>query len=151
MSEFDTSIAIMFPANYPEDKPDAHCTLIWLGYTNTFMFDKSVLLNILDSFDYTPDSEYRALPPKIFGADDERVVVLPLDDSDGSLQRLRDHIEAELAKIQITSPSEYTTYVPHVTTEKYVEGVTRLFNYKVPEYIKLGKAELWWGDEHITG
>jgi 2'-5' RNA ligase len=150
MSDFPHSIAIMFPANYPEDKADAHCTLIWLGETDVVNFTKDELLEVLSAFDYTPNAEYRALPPKIFGKDDERVVVLPLDDEDGSLQALRDKIAGALEDRNIKSPSEYTTYVPHVTTEDYVPGVTKMANYPVPAFIKLGPAELWWGDEHIA-
>lgn len=151
MSDYSGSIAIMFPASYPADKADAHCTLIWLGYIDTFMFQKEDVLNVLNAFDYSPSAAaYKALPPKIFGKDDERVVVLPLDDEDGSLHALRDRIQSELAKISIYSPSEYTDYVPHVTTEDYVPGVTRLANYPVPDKIELGTAELWWGDEHVT-
>lgn len=150
MSEFANSICIAFPANYP-DTPEAHCTLIWLGYVDTFMATKEQVLAVLNSFDYTPNVQYRTLPPKIFGKDDERVVVLPLDDSDGSLQRLRTHLEdALLGELQVRSPSEYTTYVPHVTVEDFVPGVTRLFGYRYPDSIALSAPELWWGDEHLN-
>lgn len=139
----------MFPSNYPENKPDAHCTLIWLGDTDTATFTKDQLLEVLSAYDYTPTPEQTPLPPKIFGKDDERVVVLPLEDGDGSLQALRAHIEAALEDRGIKSPSEYTTYVPHVTTEPYIPGQTKMANYPVPDRLKLTKAELWWGDEHI--
>jgi 2'-5' RNA ligase len=150
MEDYSGSIAIMFPANYPADKPDAHCTLIWLGYIDTFMFQKEDVLKVLNAFDYTPNPSYKALPPKIFGGgDDERVVVLPLNDEDGSLHALKDHIDAAFAAISLYSPSEYKDYVPHVTTEEYVPGVTKMAGYPVPDKIELGKAELWWGDEHV--
>lgn len=150
MSDYSDSIAIMFPANYPDDRADPHCTLIWLGETTSFMFSKEDVLAVLKAGDYTPNAEYAPLPPKIFGKDDERVVVLPLNDADGSLQALRDKLETALEAVGIRSPSEYTTYVPHVTTEDYVPGVTKMANYPVPDKIKLGAAELWWGDERVA-
>lgn len=150
MSEFPDSIAIMFPANYPDDKSDAHCTLIWLGNIPDATFTPEDVLAVLRADDYTPNVEYTPLPPKIFGKYEDRVVVLPLEDADGSLNALRTKLETGLAAIGITSPSEYTTYVPHVTTEDYIPGQTRMANYPVPEKIKLGPAELWWGDEHIA-
>lgn len=150
MADYSDSIAIMFPANYPADKDDAHCTLIWLGDTATATFSKQDLLQVLQADDYTPSAEYTPMSPKIFGKDDERVVVLPLDDADGSLQALRSKLDAALGALGISSPSEYTTYVPHVTTEDYVPGQTKMANYPVPASIKLGPAELWWGDEHVA-
>lgn len=150
MSEYSDSIAIMFPANYPDDRADPHCTLIWLGTFDTVSATKEEILAVLNADDYTPPTEYKALPPKIFGRDPERVVVLPLEDTDGSLQGLRDKIDAALAAIGVKSASEYTTFIPHITTEDYVPGVTKMANYPVPEKVKLGAAELWWGDERVA-
>jgi 2'-5' RNA ligase len=150
MSEYSDSVAIMFPANYPDDRQDPHCTLIWLGTFDTVSASQQEILAVLAADDYTPSTEYKALPPKIFGKDDERVVVLPLDDADGSLKALRTKLDTALAAIGVKSVSEYTDYVPHVTTEDYVPGQTKMSNYPVPASIKLGPAELWWGDERVA-
>lgn len=148
MTDFSGSICIAFPADYPADREDPHCTLIWLGYIDTFGLTKEEVQAVLDAGDYTPPARVKPLLPKIFGKGDERVVVLPLDDSDGALAALRNKIDAALAEIGASSASEYTDYVPHVTTEDYVPGQTRLYGYPVPATIGLSKAQLWWGDEH---
>lgn len=140
MSEYSESVGIMYPANWPEDKDDAHCTLIYLGDKEDVNASKKDVVNLLKGLSLMAPGEVRVASTSFFGESRDIPVVL-LDSSLLHLQRVI--VEKQLKdQLGVVNGSQFTTYQPHVTVESNRD-------YILPTTITLGKPQLWWGDEYI--
>lgn len=147
MAEYPTSIGIMFPASWPTDLDDAHCTLIYLGDMADATFTKEDLEIVIQRLDKRAPEEVIITGMDLFGPD-KNVLVATLDTV--KLQPLRRSFEVTLAKIGVENASEFKDYKPHVTISEDFSGSLEDAerDIKLPRTLFLGAPKLWWGNEH---
>lgn len=144
MAEYPTSIGIMFPASWPTDIPDAHCTLLYLGDMADANFTKEDVQNVLKRLDFKAPGKVRTVGLEFFGPE-KNILVTTLETE--QLNHYRETLERVLAKINIHNASEYKDYNPHVTVDEEFDGLAS--DVAFPETIELGGPQLWWGNEII--
>lgn len=146
MAEYPSSIGLMFPASWPEDLSDAHCTLLYLGEMEEATFTKEDLQIVIQRLKTAAPGEVAITGLDLFGPE-KNVLVATLDP--GKLQPIRDSFERTLAKINIFNASEYKDYKPHVTiTEDFVGTLDEAReSLTLPKTVILGPPQLWWGNE----
>ena len=147
MSEYSESVTMMFPASWPVDKPDAHCTIIYLGEKGELPVGKDILDAVVARLGFSDPGPVPVTGLELFGPE-SNVLVATLDPE--RLQPIRDSFERTLAKVGVYNASQYKDYKPHVTIQEDYEGSLddarkSLF---VPKTIGLFAPELWWGDDH---
>lgn len=147
MAEYLTSIGIMFPASWPEDLDDAHCTLIYLGDMADATFSREDLEIVIKRLDTRAPEEVIVTGLELFGRD-KNVLVATLDNI--KLAPIRGSFERTLAKIDVYNASEFTEYRPHVTISEEYSGTLEdaYKEIKLPKTLFLGAPRLWWGNEH---
>lgn len=138
-------IALVFPArltNVPyHELPEAHCTIMYLGTTDTVTFTpEDVIAGLAD----TPLNTMlwaTVTGTEMFG---DPAVVPVLRVSHNMLGVLNGRVTAALAEVGITDPSIYANeYKPHITVPQSVWD-------NPPQHALLSYAELWWGGEHMS-
>lgn len=147
MSDYSESVSIMFPASWPVDKPDAHCTIIYLGEKSELPVDKDILEAVVARLGFSDPGPVPVTGLALFGPE-RNVLVATLDPE--KLQPIRDSFERTLAKVGVENASEYKTYRPHVTIQEGYDGhlADAMSSLFIPKTIGLEAPQLWWGDEH---
>lgn len=142
MSEFHSSIAVVWPSSLPVSDPEAHCTMLFLGRTDEVSFTKEEVLGVLEDYCFQAPGDCYVKGSAMYGPNGE-VHVAELHDPKGVLAEQRGHLEDGLESYGIVSASQYG-FSPHVTINHEVLGAsTELF----PAVVTLGAPVLWWGDE----
>lgn len=137
-----TGIAIVMPARFSGSVEDSHCTLIYLGTTDTVTFTKDQVAHILYdlelAFGRNLKRDFSVHGTDWFGVDRD-IPVMRLESA--WLKYLRKVCETLLTQesANITSPSEWQ-YQPHVTLPQDYDG-------EIPACVRLTAPVLWWGDE----
>jgi hypothetical protein len=142
-----TSIAIVYPAVFPQAHAESHCTAIFLGRIGEVEFTKDMVMYALwDIRRYWGQNIHRYFRAndqiEWFGVDKDKPVVTFRDDL--LLRISRDMIDKRLRQDGIRSASVFngTDYRPHVTlTGKPLYA---------PLGVTLTAPVLWWGDERGT-
>ena len=147
MGDYSKSVGIMFPSSWPEDKDDAHCTLLYLGDMDNLTCTRDDLEIVVKRLDTRAPEEVIVTGVDLFGPENN-VLVATLDPI--KLQPIRDSFERTLAKINVFNGSEYKDYKPHVTIAEDFTGTMEnaVEDTKLPRTVFLGAPRLWWGDEH---
>ena len=147
MGDYSKSVGIMFPSSWPEDKDDAHCTLLYLGDMDNLTCTREDLEIVVKRLDTRAPEEVIVTGVDLFGPENN-VLVATLDPI--KLQPIRDSFERTLAKINVFNGSEYKDYKPHVTIAEDFRGTMEnaVEDTKLPRTVFLGAPRLWWGDEH---
>lgn len=147
MQEYTSSIGIMFPSSWPEDHPDAHCTLIYLGDMADARFTKEDLQTVVNRLKVKAPGDIKVTGVDLFGPE-KNVLVAVLDPT--YLLPIRQSYERALAKINVFNASQFKTYQPHVTITEEFGGTMQnaIEDTVLPKTVNLGEPQLWWGNEH---
>lgn len=147
MSDYPTSVGIMFPSSWPEDKEDAHCTILYLGEMSEINCTREELQAVVDRLKVKAPGKVAVNGVDLFGPD-KNVLVARLDPT--RLEPIREAFERTLAKINVFNASEYKDYNPHVTITEEFGGtmLNAIADTDLPTHVELGEPQLWWGDEH---
>lgn len=133
------SIAIMYPADWPADDPEAHCTLYYLGEAPDIEFTPDDLLDALDEAQLVAPGEVPTAGLELFGPEKDIPVAL-LDSLLLKLQKKM--LSGPLTARGIKDGSSFPQYKPHVTMKNP--------DTEIPPTVTLGAPEVWWGGERIS-
>ena len=131
-------IGIMYTSTWPEDMPDAHCTLLYLGTVDDADFTKEDVQDAVDSVEFAPLGDINTMDTEYFGPDKD-IPVVRLD-RNYNLVRNRYHVLLELMKRGITTKSEYVHFKPHITVNSF-DGLD------IPDTVFLEDKPVVWWDE----
>ncbi len=135
--EYKPSIAIVYPVSWPSPTrkvPDPHSTIIFLGNVEDAEFTKDDVLDVVESFIWTP-FDVAIGEVKMFGENNDVPVVTLLSDT---LYQNRQALEEELNANGIYDASEFS-YSPHITVDPQSMSAMPFHS------VRLGKPEIWWG------
>lgn len=146
MSEYSTYGSIMYPAAWPTDVDDPHCTLISFGDNiEALDFGPIDIIGALTDivwFDGRGTLEANTKGSLSMFGPEQNVPVVELIDP--ILHAHSDDVRADLRASSITWDQTYPDYRPHVSVGPSSVSET------VPSTITLARPQLWWGDERFN-
>lgn len=140
MSEFHSSIAVVWPSSIPVSDPEAHCTMLFLGRIPEVAFSREDILHVLDTWAFRSPGDFYIRASNLYGPE-KNVLVAELHDPKGVLAEQRGYLEEGLLECDgIRSASQYG-FSPHVTISP------KAVNEPFSPVVTLGTPVLWWGSE----
>ena len=137
MVDNSDGIAVVYPSNWPENDPEAHCTIIYLGKVDEVAFTEQDVRNAMELMQLGAPGEVPVAGPEMFGPDKDIPVVLLEPVPVLTLAKLA--LEAVLLTFGIENASEFKDYKPHVTVPDH--------DREIPTTVTLGEPVLWWGPQ----
>ena len=137
-----TGIAIVMPAKFPGSEEESHCTVAFLGNTDTAPFSRrqveSVVTDLRSSFG-NMRRKFSVLGDELFGVEKNKSVLILEPFWLSHFRQVADTLLDQQGGIR---PSTDWAYRPHVTLP---EGYYQ--DYEMPWYVTLQRPILWWGND----
>lgn len=151
MDDYSTTACIVWPARWPKNIKDAHCTVLYLGEIEQIPAKADQILEIIHDINVAFPSPGQVETDGIaYFGDNKELVVVKMKDH--RLFPVQFTLAYELSRrLDVKSASTFPHYAPHVTVGKKEEVLKSMPFITAPKSIFLGPMELWWGNDYMVG